>query len=371
MKSKSIFIVLILLLIAGIIIWFMAYRPRVQEERIATAVNLARAGDCPAAVVALKALSIPTETIQGIEAGLWLARCQTELKNYLEAKILWDEIALRDDPAVVEEAEFYQGLIAEAEGESNEAEKKFQAFLSRYPDSSRRVEVLLTLARIDKEKGASTASHDLYREILESDGNEEMIDEARRELAAANFAALFSPGIGEESLAYTVRGGDSLFAIARAYNTTPELLKKINNLNGDIIHPEQVLKVPRQEFSAVVSKSRNTLRLFYGDELFKEYSVGTGRNNCSPTGEFTIVTKLVNPPWIKGGETIPPFDPRNILGTRWMGFSDPYASFGIHGTTKPKTVGRQSSDGCIRMINEDVEELFNFLPRGTKVIIEE
>jgi len=64
-----------------------------------------------------------------------------------------------------------------------------------------------------------------------------------------------------------------------------------------------------------------------GGSFFKEYSVGTGRDNCSPTGEFVIVTKLINPPWIHGGEVIPPFDSRNILGSRWMGFSDPYADF--------------------------------------------
>ena len=145
----------------------------------------------------------------------------------------------------------------------------------------------------------------------------------------------------------------------------------MNQIRGEIIHPDQVLKVPAYRFSARVSKSRNTLQLLYGESFFKEYSVGTGRNNCSPTGEFTIVTKLVDPPWIHGGETIPPFDPRNILGTRWMGFDDPYASFGVHGTTLPETVGTQSSDGCVRMINEQVEELFIFLPRGSKVIIED
>jgi len=37
----------------------------------------------------------------------------------------------------------------------------------------------------------------------------------------------------------------------------------------------------------------------------------------------------------------------------------------------PETVGSQSSDGCVRMINEQVEELFIFLPRGSKVVIEE
>ncbi len=54
-----------------------------------------------------------------------------------------------------------------------------------------------------------------------------------------------------------------------------------------------------------------------------------------------------------------------------MGFEDPHADYGIHGTTQPETVGTQSSAGCVRMRNEEVEELFTFLPRGTRVVIEE
>ena len=372
MKKKFVFIILILILIAGISIWFLIYQPQAYEKKMAAAVQFTRAGDCQSAVPILEELlSTSSDTSVGREVRLLLARCRTELNNYREALPLWEEIVTWDDPLSGEEAEFYLGWIAKEEGDHDKAREDLSSYLRIYPDSPRSSRARLALARINSVDGDVAESRELFLEALESTGNAQVTNQARQELGKLNFTSFFSPEIDEDSQTYTVRSGDSLTTIARAYNTTPDLVKKMNRISGEIIHPGQVLKVPAHKFSAIVSKSLNTLQLFYGELFFKEYSVGTGRNNCSPTGEFTIVTKLVDPPWIHGGETIAPFDPRNILGTRWMGFDDPYATFGIHGTTMPETVGSQSSDGCVRMINEQVEELFIFLPRGSKIIIEE
>jgi len=52
-----------------------------------------------------------------------------------------------------------------------------------------------------------------------------------------------------------------------------------------------------------------------------------------------------------------------------MGLDKP--AYGIHGTIEPKSIGTQASEGCIRMLNEEVEELYSIVPVGTKVIIED
>ena len=95
--------------------------------------------------------------------------------------------------------------------------------------------------------------------------------------------------------------------------------------------------------------------------------------SATPEGDFEIATKLKNPPWYRRGERIEYGDPRNILGTRWIGFRDTaeYQGYGIHGTTKPESIGKAQSDGCIRMLNGDVEELFGLVTIGTPVIIKE
>ena len=84
-------------------------------------------------------------------------------------------------------------------------------------------------------------------------------------------------------------------------------------------------------------------------------------------GTFKITTKLVNPVWYKSGAVVPPDSPENILGTRWMGFD--LEGYGIHGTTSPESIGTQATAGCVRMLNNEVEELYTFLPQGTEVTI--
>ena len=52
-----------------------------------------------------------------------------------------------------------------------------------------------------------------------------------------------------------------------------------------------------------------------------------------------------------------------------MGLDVPWGSFGIHGTLDNSSLGWASSHGCIRMKNEEVGELYNTVPIGTKVVI--
>ena len=76
---------------------------------------------------------------------------------------------------------------------------------------------------------------------------------------------------------------------------------------------------------------------------------------------------MENPVWYHKGEIVPPGTPDNFLGTRWLGFDLP--QYGIHGTVEPQLIGQSVSHGCVRMHNEDVEELFTYIPYGTKVKI--
>ena len=52
-----------------------------------------------------------------------------------------------------------------------------------------------------------------------------------------------------------------------------------------------------------------------------------------------------------------------------MGFNVPWGNFGIHGTTEMYSVGWNSSHGCIRMNNDEVAEIYKYIPIGTKVTI--
>ena len=105
------------------------------------------------------------------------------------------------------------------------------------------------------------------------------------------------------------------------------------------------------------------------NQFFKSYPVATGANGSTPVGTFQIVNKLVNPVWYRQGVVVPRDSPENILGTRWMGFDK--KGYGIHGSTDPEGIGKQVTAGCVRMHNQDVEELFAMIPVGTEVTIVE
>jgi len=226
------------------------------------------------------------------------------------------------------------------------------------------------LARIQQLKGAGkfTEAQEVYGLLLkDSSLSKQQFLEIQQEFEHFNMQLLFSRIEMTNSKVYTVVSGDSHYKIAKKFKTTVELLRKSNGLTRDTIYPGMRLKIVTGSFSLKIDKSDNQLKLFLNDKFVKHYDIATGKDNITPEGEFTIVNKLVNPTWFSSGAVIPPDSPKNILGTRWMGFD--LAGYGIHGTTAPESIGKQASAGCIRMHNRDVEELYSILSRGTKVVI--
>lgn len=184
-------------------------------------------------------------------------------------------------------------------------------------------------------------------------------------LRDARYHLLFSKEKTETSEIYQVQPGDSLGKIAKQYKTTIELIRKANSLKRDVIQPGQKLKIEKEPFSAEISIKKNTLWLKQGKYDVKKYRVSTGEKGNTPVGDFKIANKVVSPTWYYENKVIPPGDPQNGLGTRWLGFD--LKGYGIHGTIEPEKIGQPASLGCVRMLNDDVEELFDLLPIGTVV----
>lgn len=120
--------------------------------------------------------------------------------------------------------------------------------------------------------------------------------------------------------------------------------------------------------SIVVNLPSRTLSLLNDGSLVKVYSVAIGSPATpTPLGAFKIFNKEVNPSWYPPGKDYRiASGPDNPLGYRWMEFSPTY---GIHGTNRPASIGSVVSNGCIRMNESDVEELFDQVPLGTLVTI--
>jgi lipoprotein-anchoring transpeptidase ErfK/SrfK len=124
----------------------------------------------------------------------------------------------------------------------------------------------------------------------------------------------------------------------------------------------------------VVNLGQRRLTLIRDRQVVKSYPIAIGTPGYpTPTGEYEIIQKQVDPtwfppssPWAAGLGPIPP-GPGNPLGTRWIGTSAP--AIGIHGTYADYSIGTAASHGCMRMHIPDVEELYDQVAIGMKVVI--
>ncbi|KIC10951.1 ErfK/YbiS/YcfS/YnhG [Leisingera sp. ANG-M1] len=141
--------------------------------------------------------------------------------------------------------------------------------------------------------------------------------------------------------------------------------------------PGQILVLPRSFYLYYVTEPRKAMR----------YGVGVGKAGLEFTGSAVIQRKREWPSWrptpemierdprayakFVDNEYIQPGGPKNPLGARalylYQNGVDTY--FRIHGTNQPQTIGHSVSNGCIRMLNEHVTDLYERVPLGTVVTV--
>lgn len=228
--------------------------------------------------------------------------------------------------------------------------------------------VLFSKAADYEKKGEILKARDAYQKMIERFPDSKDIQKAQEELDSLNIKILFSPIPTADSFFYVVEKGDNLVKLAKKFGTTKELIAQANSIKDGLIKIGKALKISKAKFSIVVDKSQNILTLKSDGNIIKTYRVSTGKNNSTPAGSFKITSKLVDPPWYPPtGGVIAAGDPKNVLGSRWLGISQ--ARYGIHGTIEPESIGKSVTEGCVRMKNPDVEELYTIVPEGTEVVI--
>lgn len=122
--------------------------------------------------------------------------------------------------------------------------------------------------------------------------------------------------------------------------------------------PGQPTTPPSGKVTLVVKVPSRLLEVYSDGKLYKRYQIAAGKKNTpTPIGDWTIIWKAYH-----SGE---------LFGTRFMGLDVPWGGYGIHGTNQPWSIGQFASQGCIRMRNKDIEELFDWIPVGTSVRIED
>lgn len=141
--------------------------------------------------------------------------------------------------------------------------------------------------------------------------------------------------------------------------------------------PGQILISPKAHFLYFVTAAGEALR----------YGVGLGKAGQEISGSYVVGTKKEWPTWrptdamierdpqsygrFKGNDYVQPGGPENPLGARalYLYRDGSYTFNAIHGTISPQSIGRSVSNGCVRMINEHVQDLYDRVPLGTTVTV--
>lgn len=106
--------------------------------------------------------------------------------------------------------------------------------------------------------------------------------------------------------------------------------------------------IDTNEFTLYVIDSKTS-------EVVKRYPVALGKKETpSPIGCWKISSKALK---------------NHVFGGYWLGLNVPWDTFGIHGTNRPDSIGSLSSNGCIRMYNYNIEELFSMIDYDTPVVV--
>lgn len=126
--------------------------------------------------------------------------------------------------------------------------------------------------------------------------------------------------------------------------------------NADTLASQSEIPPPPGRVDLLIDTKRCLLTVLSDGEPYRQYPVATGKAKTpTPIGNWSVQRKALN--WGTG------------FGTRWIGLTVPWGIYGVHGTNKPYSIGSYASQGCIRMHNKNVEQIYPWVQKDSRVII--
>ncbi|GJE37251.1 lipoprotein-anchoring transpeptidase ErfK/SrfK [Methylobacterium persicinum] len=181
------------------------------------------------------------------------------------------------------------------------------------------------------------------------------------------------PPYGEASTLPYAAPVEPIEPASRSYPQEPDY-RVSQAMDPQFLRQEVDFAGPQRPGTILVDTNAKHLYLVQPGHRAIRYGIGVGRPGFAWSGLKTVSRKAEWPDWIPPAEMLArrPDLPRhmaggpaNPLGARalYLGSS----LYRIHGTNEPGTIGRNVSSGCIRMMNEDVIDLYERVPVGTRV----
>jgi hypothetical protein len=328
--------------------------------------------------MAMEAYLTSTELHPGRER--FLGACAHIALEQLEAsRDLWRTVADADPVSSVERAAMDRLLSSSSGGPVPASSQASNALVVGLEMAHMRGELRRVLHERDYAAACGLLSNLLEFELAADwPTHTEALKNWAKQLNNAQGFHRWSERGGWASAEYVVKPGDSLVAIRKRIITDhPELnictglIARANQLRDEnSIRPDQKLRIPLDPVHTRVDLSARFLLYYHGEEVVSAWPVTIGREGRTIPGEYSVGEKKEDPMWFPKGRAPVPFgDPENPLGTRWIAW-DGSNSLGYHGTSEEDRIGEAASDGCIRLRNQDVEVLFEILPKGSPISVD-
>lgn len=193
----------------------------------------------------------------------------------------------------------------------------------------------------------------------------EIRDQLMKRLSVVAYRIYFAPQ-PHYMEGHVVQAGDRLQNIAKDYDVSWEYLAKLNRTDANKIRPGQKLKVIRGPFAAVVDLSDREMTIHSHGHFVARFEIGIGKDSPAPTGTHQVIEKQRDPTYHGPEGVVANDDPQNPLGEYWLDLGD---SYGIHGTIDDAAIGQSESQGCIRMKNRDIADVYDLLTQDSEVLI--
>ncbi len=186
-------------------------------------------------------------------------------------------------------------------------------------------------------------------------------------LGEVNIDIFLSRYPSPEKTDYVVKSGDVLAKIARKLKTTPELIMRMNNLSGTMLHIGEHLLISHPDFSIVIQRKANVVVLLNHGTFFKQYHV---REAKLPTKQPSKVTaKVAETMAWKDGKRIGLGSKDYIGSIRWVRLSAPaYTLYSVADSAHPNITQPPPPLG-LGLAASDAEELSSLVNNRTPVTI--
>lgn len=192
-------------------------------------------------------------------------------------------------------------------------------------------------------------------------------------LAGAGLLAASRPGLAQQIMG-TTDGTVDPFPIPQV--DLRKIPKQFRRQTVEFLGPEWPGTI------IVDTRTKHLFKVLPGRQALR-YGVGVGREGFAWSGEAVVGAKQMWPKWNPPAEMVArdpnaakwangqPGGPDNPLGARalYLYQNGRDTLYRIHGTNAPASIGKAMSSGCIRMLNQDVVELYRMTPIGTRVIV--